>query len=370
MNTSLLQGDGLEMGELAPQPEFDSEEGFPINASARAQCARQWTSNCDLHHGAVGSAKVSYADLQMATRNFDGAHKIGDGGSSMVYKGQLYGVPCAIKQLSPDGSGVGVSQFASEVDVLTQIKHDHICQLFACSTNGPSRCLVLELMDISLEDRLQAQPPLRWEQRLYIALCICRSIAYLHAHSPPIIHRDIKSSNVLLNGFETSDAIDEASQAKLCDFGTARIDDGMSEGGMRTSKEQIIGTKSYMPPEYLRGRISAKTDAYAFGILVIELLTDLRPQDAREVADSYTDLKARTNRLRECAKENGWVGTKGARTTMSEIAAHCTSGSATRRTPMVVLAALEGAYNNGTFVPRGGTLGRAFRRLGSGDPTS
>jgi hypothetical protein len=119
-----------------------------------------------------------------------------------------------------------------------------------------------------------------------------------------------------------------------------------------------------MPSEYTtKGHVSDLTDAWAFGILLIELLTDYHPLDARELADSHTDLKARTDRLRELAKENYWVSTGGARTTVAEVAAACTAGRATRKTPAQVLAVLEDAYNNGTFVPSGGAIGRAFRRM-------
>jgi hypothetical protein len=117
------------------------------------------------------------------------------------------------------------------------------------------------------------------------------------------------------------------------------------------------------PPSYTRFSFRPQTDAFAFGILLIELLTDLHPQDARELVDAYTELKSRTNRLRECAKENNWISTGGARTTVCEIAAECTAGSATRKSPAQVLTTLEGIYNNGTFVPRGGAIGRALGRF-------
>jgi serine/threonine protein kinase len=188
----------------------------------------------------------------------------------------------------------------------------------------------------------------------------------MHSQSPPLIHRDIKSGNILLTGFQASCLND--SHVKVADFGTVRADE-RNGGTTHTSgyeqthglTKMAVGTTPYMPTEYANlGHISAKTDAFAFGILVIELLTNLHPRSARELADSYTDLKARTNRLREIAKECKWVNTEGARTIVCEIAAQCTAGSATRKTPADVLAALEGVYNNGTFVPRGGTIGRAL----------
>jgi hypothetical protein len=112
-----------------------------------------------------------------------------------------------------------------------------------------------------------------------------------------------------------------------------------------------------------KGHVSEKTDAFAFGILLIELLSDFHPLDARELADAHTELKARTDKLRDLAKQTYWTETLGARTTVCEIASQCTAGSSTRKTPAQVLPALEDAYNNGTFVPRGGTFARGFRRM-------
>jgi hypothetical protein len=182
-------------------PEFDPDEGFPITDRARALCAKQWTAHRDLSTSFAGdgaeqhTTKVQYADLQAATRNFGNSHKIGDGGSCVVYKAELYGVPCAIKLLSQNASASEKKQFAAEIKVLTHIKHKNICQLYACSTDGASRCLVLELMDTSLEGRVCADPSLGWEQRTYILVCVCRGLVHLHSQSPPMIHRDVKSDN-------------------------------------------------------------------------------------------------------------------------------------------------------------------------------
>jgi hypothetical protein len=156
-------------GDPVGSAQFDPDEGFPT--------------------------KVQYADLQAATRNFGDSHKIGDGGSCVVYKAELYGVPCAIKLLSQNASAWEEKQFAAEINVLTHIKHDNICQLYACSTDGANRCLVLELMDTSLVGRVSADPSLGWEQRTYILVCVCRGLVHLHSQSPPMIHRDVKSDN-------------------------------------------------------------------------------------------------------------------------------------------------------------------------------
>jgi hypothetical protein len=186
LQKSLLEEDGLEMGTCPrpssntftqaadlQSPEFDPDEGVPVNDSAKALCAKQWTTH-DLNSSFIGSAhhttKVDYSDLQTATNNFEDSHKIGVGGSCAVYRGHLFGVPCAIKLLDQAASEWEEKQFTAEIDVLTRIKHENICQLYACSTNGPHRCVVLELMDIALDNRLLAEPALGWEQRVWIVV--------------------------------------------------------------------------------------------------------------------------------------------------------------------------------------------------------
>jgi hypothetical protein len=134
---------------------------------------------------------VNYETLQHATDNFDPSLEIGDGGSARVFKADVNGIPCAIKLIS---SG-RLEQGESEVNTLTQIRHENICCLYASAMNGPQLCLVLELMDIALDKRLVLEPVLSVNQRVWIALGICRGLAYLHSLSPALIHRDIKSQN-------------------------------------------------------------------------------------------------------------------------------------------------------------------------------
>ena len=132
---------------------------------------------------------VDFEILRKATRGFEAALQIGDGGSCTVFKAKIHGFDCAIKVLSREADGWDAEQFHTEVALLSRVQHRNICRLFACSTNGPQQCLVLELMDVSLDRRLVTAPQLGWEQRLLIALHICRSLVHLHSLSPPMIHR-------------------------------------------------------------------------------------------------------------------------------------------------------------------------------------
>jgi hypothetical protein len=133
--------------------------------------------------------KVNYEELREATRHFSHDLQIGEGGSCKVFKAEVSGTACAIKVLSVDASAWEEKQFEAEVALLSTAKHPNICRLIACSVDGPQKCLVLELMDCTLDDRLAAWPPLGWEQRVWIAIAVCRGLVYLHSLTPVVIHR-------------------------------------------------------------------------------------------------------------------------------------------------------------------------------------
>jgi serine/threonine protein kinase len=185
----------------------------------------------------AGPVRVDYAEiwavLQMKVPLgelvFDSKKLIDCGASCKVYRTEVYGLLCAIKVLSSSFLAKGSKakkQFVAEIDILTSCMHANICRLYASSTNGDHKCAILELMDTPLEKRLMdpEYPPLSWEQRVYIALCKFRGVVALHSRRPVRIHRDIKTSNILLNGFKTS-TLHPGCIAKISDFGTARAFD-------------------------------------------------------------------------------------------------------------------------------------------------
>ena len=236
---------------------------------------------------------LPFRELQAATGGFDELRRLGRGGSCFVYRGELYGLPVAVKHLSrvptpgaadpDDGEEWGEKQFKAEMDLLCRVSHPCICRLFASSTDGPQRCLVLELctggaLDTRLarkaEGLLPRPPPLQCDIRLRIACEIAAALAHLHSLDPPTIHRDVKTANVLLN---------EANRAKVADFGISRV--GVM-AGRRTHHTTAYraGTTLYMPHEYHSfGQLSERTDSYAFGIVLIKLITGLSPQPAAEL---------------------------------------------------------------------------------------
>jgi serine/threonine protein kinase len=190
-------------------------------------------------------------------------------------------VDVAIKRLKDNAVEWEAQQYESEMQMLIGISHINICRLLAFSSDGPSKCLVLELCPGgSLDGRLQKAAPaaLTWEHRVRIAQQVARALVHLHSLVPPMVHRDMKSANVLL---------DAAGNAKIADFGTVR--EGAKAGKHGTINTHaltgfIVGTKGYMPPEYEKGgQVSEKTDSYAFSILLLELLTGKIGLDAAAV---------------------------------------------------------------------------------------
>jgi serine/threonine protein kinase len=279
-------------------------------------------------------------------------------------------MPCAVKALASEASEWDEEQFNTEVKLLSTVYHPYLCRFYACSTNGPRKCLLLELMDNSLDGRLVEKPPLGSKQCVLIARNICSSLAHLHSLSPPVIHRDVKSQNILISGFGSSILDESADVAKLADFGTVRPDELRIKQEIRTESKgkcfrtdgkthattrRVVGTGPYMPQEYAgRGHVSAKTDAFAMGIVIIELLiaraieveyTEDYPFKARDLVDTE-DNDTLPAVLQDMASNGGWTGnneTQAAKI-LADVAVGCTRPTGKRQTPATVLSQIESAY--------------------------
>ncbi|BFG29361.1 hypothetical protein CerSpe_156340 [Prunus speciosa] len=205
--------------------------------------------------------------IATATNNFSHANKLGEGGFGPVYKAKLSPEEfIAVKRLSKD-SGQGIEEFKNEVTMIAKLQHWNLVKLLGCCIQGEERMLIYEYMpnkslDCFIFDQSR-KVLLDWRKRFDIIMGIARGLLYLHEDSRlRIIHRDLKSSNILL---------DDELNPKISDFGIARI---FGRNQTEAKTKRVIGTYGYMSPEYaIDGKFSMKSDVFSFGVLLLEIVS-------------------------------------------------------------------------------------------------
>ncbi|XP_042507135.1 cold-responsive protein kinase 1-like isoform X2 [Macadamia integrifolia] len=221
-----------------------------------------------------GPVSFAYRDLEKATGDFSQENKLGEGGFGVVYKGVLKnGKTVAVKKLTIGQSSRAKADFASEVKLISNVRHRNVARLLGCCSKGPELLLVYEYMANSSLDKLlfgEKRGTLNWKQRFNIIVGMARGLAYLHEEFHVcIIHRDIKSSNILL---------DDDFQPKIADFGLARFRPG-DRSHLSTG---FAGTLGYTSPEYaIHGQLSEKVDTYSYGVVVLEIISGRKSNDLK-----------------------------------------------------------------------------------------
>ncbi|GAB4853022.1 Probable serine/threonine-protein kinase pix13 [Ancistrocladus abbreviatus] len=318
--------------------------------------------------------EFTFHELKAATRNFKGDTLLGEGGFGKVYKGWLEekqppksgsGLAVAVKKLNSE-SVQGFEEWQSEVNFLGRLSHPNLVKLLGYCWEEKELLLVYEFVQRgSLENHLFGRgstvQPLPWELRLKIAIGAARGFAFLHASADRVIYRDIKPSNILLDGVHN---------AKISDFGLAKLGPSPSQSHVTT---RVMGTYGYAAPEYVAtGHLYVKSDVYSFGVVLVELLTGLRaldttrPNGQHTLVDwikPYLQEKRKLKRIMDSRLEREYPPKAAAET--AELALKCLRQEhKTRPSMQEVVEALEkiAATNEKSKEPRKQSSSRSFQQ--------
>ncbi|KAH6804258.1 Leucine-rich repeat protein kinase family protein [Perilla frutescens var. frutescens] len=262
-------------------------------ASKRSDPFASWDPNSD--SGGVPQLKggrcFTFEEIKKCTNNFSKMNDLGNGGFGKVYRGTLpNGQLVAIKR-AQHGSTQGGLEFKTEIELLSRVHHKNVVSLVGFCFDKGEQMLVYEyISNGTLKDSLTGKSGIRldWTRRLRIALGAAKGVQYLHdLANPPIIHRDIKSNNILL---------DQHLNAKVADFGLSKP---ISEPEKSHVTTQVKGTMGYLDPEYyITQQLTDKSDVYSFGVVMLELLTSRTPivkgkyvvREVKEILDKSKNL--------------------------------------------------------------------------------
>eukprot|EP01105_Mastigella_eilhardi_P023399 TRINITY_DN5893_c0_g1_i2.p1 TRINITY_DN5893_c0_g1~~TRINITY_DN5893_c0_g1_i2.p1 ORF type:complete len:891 (+),score=195.86 TRINITY_DN5893_c0_g1_i2:1829-4501(+) len=265
--------------ESKPQPGLEVESTGPnirncvIDGQSVTSLQQQQQVVTQLNH--LRQLFFTFDEIESATSHLDERNTIGTGSYGTVYRGIINGTAVAIKviHLKTKHKAGGKKGFEHEIQLLSTFRHRNLVPLMGCSIEGEKMALVYDLMEGgSLKDLLKRahkawrsrsdkKDLLSWTNRLNIAIGCARGLLFLHATArPPVIHRDFKAANVLL---------DRHNEPRIGDFGLARL---LPETSQQSSS--VAGTPGYICPEYdAKGTLSTKVDVWSFGVVLLELLT-------------------------------------------------------------------------------------------------
>uniref|UniRef100_A0A0E0G050 non-specific serine/threonine protein kinase n=1 Tax=Oryza nivara TaxID=4536 RepID=A0A0E0G050_ORYNI len=276
----------------------DDESGS-LESAARSTLVLLFANDDDNGNGDDGERTMTLDDVLKATGNFDETRIVGCGGFGMVYRATLAdGREVAVKRLSGDFWQME-REFRAEVETLSRVRHRNLVTLQGYCRVGKDRLLIYPYMengslDHWLHERADVEGggALPWPARLSIARGAARGLAHLHATSEPrVLHRDIKSSNILL---------DARLEPRLADFGLARLVRAHDDTHVTTD---LVGTLGYIPPEYGHSSVATyRGDVYSLGVVLLELVTGRRPVDMARPAGGGRDVTSWALRMRREAR--------------------------------------------------------------------
>ncbi|XP_010939278.1 probable receptor-like serine/threonine-protein kinase At4g34500 [Elaeis guineensis] len=268
------------VGEVEVEVEVEVEEKkkglVGVNKGERLLGSSSGASSSEAAErmGNIGWGRwYSLVELEAATGAFSAGNVIGEGGYGVVYKGVLPDLSIvAVKNLL-NNKGQAEKEFKVEVEAIGKVRHKNLVGLVGYCAEGAKRMLVYEYIDNgNLERWLHGDvgpvSPLTWDIRIKIAIGTAKGIAYLHEGlEPKVVHRDIKSSNILL---------DKHWNAKVSDFGLAKL----LGSGSSFVTTRVMGTFGYVAPEYAcTGMLNESSDVYSFGVLLMEIISGRCPVD-------------------------------------------------------------------------------------------
>ncbi|XP_043689207.1 wall-associated receptor kinase-like 20 [Telopea speciosissima] len=266
---------------------------------AQERLAREREEILNANNGGKSAKIFTGKEMKRATNNFSDERLLGSGGYGEVYKGILKDDTIIAVKCAKLGNTKGVDQVLNEVRILCQVNHRSLVRLLGCCVELEQPLMVYEyISNGTLYDHLHGLHPgirseLTWLRRLSIALQTAEGLAYLHSSAvPPIYHRDVKSSNILL---------DEKMNAKVSDFGLSRL----AETDLSHVSTCAQGTLGYLDPEYYRNyQLTDKSDVYSFGVVLLELLTSQKAIDFNRGPDDvnlavYVQRKVEEEKLME-----------------------------------------------------------------------
>ncbi|KAG8368244.1 hypothetical protein BUALT_Bualt15G0025100 [Buddleja alternifolia] len=267
------------IADVASGVEIESESKKVSSISNESSTTRSESSSSALSASTDSVGNFGWGrwynlrELETATNRFSGENVIGEGGYGIVYRGVLHdGSVVAVKNLL-NNKGQAEKEFKVEVEAIGKVKHKNLVGLIGYCAEGAQRFLVYEYIDNgNLEQWLHGDvgpvSPLTWEIRMKIAIGTARGLAYLHEGlEPKVVHRDVKSSNILL---------DRKWNAKVSDFGLAKLL-GSEKSHVTT---RVMGTFGYVSPDYAStGMLNEANDVYSFGVLLMEIITGRSPVD-------------------------------------------------------------------------------------------